>query len=77
MGIVQLKYVTIKKFSELTGYTEKAVQTKIQRGVFIEGIHYRHSPDSRIQMDMGAYYLWVEGQKLSEALKQAAIESIA
>lgn len=77
MGIVNLKYVTVKKFSELTGYTEKAVQAKIQKGVFIEGIHYRHSPDNRVQLDMEAYYSWVEGQKLAESIKKAAIDNIA
>jgi len=57
------RYVLIQKFSEMTGYTDKAVRRKIESGVWIEGVHYRRSPDGRIQIDMDAYQRWVEGSK--------------
>ncbi len=75
MGFIKVKYVTIKKFSELTGYTEDAIRNKIKGGVWVEGIHYRHAPDNRIQMDMDAYTDWVEGEKLTKAIKKAAINA--
>lgn len=31
------KYITIRKFEELTGYTEEAVRAKIKRGDWLEG----------------------------------------
>lgn len=57
-----VRYVRIKKFSELTGNTEKAVRRKIERGVFIEGLHYLRDPDGRIHIDMEAYKAWVENK---------------
>ena len=75
MGFIKIKYVKVKKFSELTGYTEDATRKKIQSGVWMEGIHYRHAPNNRIQMDMDAYTDWVEGEKLTTAMKKAAIQA--
>lgn len=60
-----LKYVTIKKFEELTGYTEKAVRNKIDQGVFVQGKHYIRSPDRRIHINLEEYQKWVEGQHLA------------
>lgn len=76
MGFIKIKYVTVSKFSELTGYTESAIRGKIQDGVWVEGIHYRHAPDNRIQMDMDAYLDWVEGEKITKAIKKAAIAAL-
>ena len=76
MGFIKIKYVTVNKFSELTGYTESAIRSKISDGVWVEGIHYRHAPDNRIQMDMDAYLHWVEGEKITDALKKAVVDAI-
>lgn len=57
---VQLRYMLIPKFCELTGYTAKAVRRKIEDGIWIEGLHYRRAPDGHITMDLQAYYRWVE-----------------
>ncbi len=59
---IHLQYVLIPLFSELTGYSEKAIRCKIQEGVWLEGKHYRRAPDGRITMDIQAYYSWVEGK---------------
>ena len=37
------RYVRIKRFAELTGYTEKAVYRKIADGVWIQGREYRRA----------------------------------
>lgn len=58
------KYVLVVKFCDMTGYTDKAVRRKIQSGVWVEGLHYRKSPDGHIQIDFEAYEKWVEGQAL-------------
>lgn len=55
-------YVRIKKFVELTGYTDKAVYRKIEDGVWLEGKQYRRAPDGNICIDMEGYAKWVEGQ---------------
>lgn len=58
-----MKWVLLTKLAADTGYTEAALRQKIQRGDFIEGVHWRHSPDGRIQFNMEAYEQWVLGQK--------------
>lgn len=56
------RFVTIKRFSELTGYTAKAVESKMHRGDWLEGREFRKAPDGRILMDMEAYERWVTGE---------------
>lgn len=56
------KWITIQKLAEATGYSEKALRNKIMRGDFLQGIHYRKSPDGRIHFNLEAYEKWVEGQ---------------
>jgi hypothetical protein len=48
------------KFAEETGYTARAVETKIHRGVWVEGREYRRAPDGSILIDMNGYERWVE-----------------
>jgi hypothetical protein len=57
-----IKYVTIPKAAELTGYSEKAIRHKIDSGMWPEGNIVRRAPDHRILIDMEAYEKWVEGQ---------------
>lgn len=56
------RYIRIPKFVELTGYTARAVETKISRGVWLEGKQYRRAPDGSILIDMEGYEKWVENQ---------------
>lgn len=57
------RLVLIKKFCELTGYTEKAVEMKIERGQWRIGQVLRKAPDGHIMIDMERYYAWVEGKR--------------
>ena len=57
---LNLRYVTVRKFSELTGYTEKAINAKTERGVWLEGVHYRKAPDGRKLMNLEEFEKWVE-----------------
>ena len=44
----------IKKFCELSGYTDKAVRRKIQDHVWIERQHWRRAPHGHILIDLEA-----------------------
>lgn len=55
-----MKYLTISKFAERSGYSEKAIRNKIERNVWIEKMHYIKSPDGRIQINTNAIELWME-----------------
>lgn len=57
--MANLKWVTIGKFSELTGYSEEAVRSKIKRGEWLERVMWVKAPDGRILLDMEAYEWWV------------------
>jgi hypothetical protein len=59
-----LKYVTIKKFSEFSGYTDDAVRTKIRDNVFREGLEWHKAPDGRSLIDLEGYESWVERQSI-------------
>lgn len=55
-----MRYVTVKRFSELSGYTEAAVRAKIRDGVWLEGGVWKRAPDGRILIDVKSYTAWVE-----------------
>lgn len=56
------RYVLIPKFCEETGYSARAVETKIHRGVWVQGRQYIRAPDGRILIDMEGYQKWAENQ---------------
>lgn len=70
---VRLEWVLIPVFCALTGYTVKAVQRKIQSGVWLQGKHYRKAPDGHITMNMQSYYRWVEGGGDGQAPAKPAV----
>jgi hypothetical protein len=55
-----IRYVTIRKFCELTGYTEEAIRVKIKRGVWTENRVWRKAPDGHILIHMEGFWSWVE-----------------
>lgn len=58
-----VRYVTPAKFEELTGYTVKAVERKVESGAWREGREFRRAADGRILVDLEGYEKWVETQK--------------
>lgn len=53
-------YVQLDVFEQATGYSADAVDKKIRRGVWREGVHFRRAVDGHILMDLRAYHAWVE-----------------
>lgn len=64
-------WVTIKKHSEATGYTQAAIRAKIAGGVWLEGVLWRKAPDGRVLISTEAFDLWAEGRE-SELLAEAS-----
>jgi hypothetical protein len=55
--------VTIQLFETLAGYSEKAVQRKIETGAWVEGHEYIRAPDGRVLVDMEGFAKWARGQR--------------
>ena len=61
MSAMTARFVLIPKFCQETGYTRSAVETKIARGVWVEGREYFRAPDGRTLVDMEGFGRWVVG----------------
>lgn len=61
IGLVPPRYVMPKVAEILTGYTEKAINQKIDNGVWREGKEWRRAPDGKRFVDMRGYEAWIEG----------------
>jgi hypothetical protein len=58
----QCRYVLLTVAAQLTGYTVKAMERKIERGDWIEGKVWIRAPDGRIHVDLVGFQKWVEGR---------------
>lgn len=56
-----MRFVRVKKFCEMTGYSEAAVYHKISGGVWMENREYRKGPDNVTLVDVEGYERWVLG----------------
>lgn len=52
------RLVRVKRFSELSGYSDKAVYRKIEDGIWLEGREYWRAPDRSILMDLEGFERW-------------------
>lgn len=57
--VAAARWVTIRLAAQMTGLTEKAIRRKIERGIWLEGAHWRRA-DGGIFIDMQRYNTWVE-----------------
>jgi hypothetical protein len=57
---VPTRYVRIRKFALMSGYTEQAVRSKIKDGKWIDGREYRRAPDGSLLVDLVEFQKWVE-----------------
>jgi hypothetical protein len=55
-----IRYVTLKKFSEFSGYSVGALRMKISRGELVQNKHFRLAPDGRVLIDLQGFEQWVE-----------------
>lgn len=53
-------YVTLDVAESITGYTVRAIEGKIARGDWVEGMEYRRAPDGRTLVSLEGYRKWVE-----------------
>lgn len=56
-----MKYITVKRFAELSGFSENAIRGKIQRGDWLENRVWKHTPTGGLVIMLEGYYRWVEG----------------
>ena len=54
-----MNWVTLKKFSVLSGYTEKALHHKIERGIWTKDIMWRKAPDGRLFININKFEDWI------------------
>ena len=54
-----MRYVLIKKASELTGYSIQAIESKIAKAQWLEGAHYVKAPDGRVFIDLQGVERWI------------------
>jgi hypothetical protein len=62
VAVMAARFVSLQLAAVMIGRTEKAIERKIERGIWIEGKHYRKR-DGGIYIDMDAYTRWVEDGK--------------
>lgn len=62
-----MRYLTIRKFSAESGYTEAAVRSKISGGVWLINAEWRRAPDGRVLIDVEGYESWVEQGRAGSA----------
>lgn len=58
-----MKWVLINKVTEQMGYSDDAIRSKKNKGVWLSGIHWIKAPDGRILFNMEAIQKWIEGKK--------------
>jgi hypothetical protein len=61
-GHENMKWVTINKAAELSGYSPKAIRRKQARGIWLEGDIWVKAPDGRILISIEGIERWAEGQ---------------
>ena len=65
--MLAIDHVTIERFSELTGYSEFAIRSKIKRGDWRQGEQFFKAPDGRILMSLEGYAQWVTKGEIGRA----------
>lgn len=58
VNVAPLRMVTIKLASMVTGYSPRAIESKIQRGDWQENQEWRRAPDGRVLVDLEGYLKW-------------------
>lgn len=59
IAVAAARFVTIDLAATITGLTEKAIRRKMERGIWLEGKHWRKA-DGRVWIDTREIERWVE-----------------
>ncbi len=70
-----LRYLTIPKFADESGYTEDAVRSKIRDGIWQQDEIWHKAPDGRILIDVRGYEIWVEKGGVLKLSQRAVYKS--
>jgi hypothetical protein len=54
-----MNWVTIKKFAELSGYTEDAIRAKRKKGQWVIDQQFKIAPDGRILISLKGVEKWI------------------
>lgn len=65
-----MRYATVTRFSELSGYTPDAIRSKIKRGDWLQGHEWQRAPDGRTLIDIEGVELWVTGKACGKSLRR-------
>lgn len=58
---IQLRYVSLDRFTKLTGYSTPSIYHQIEQGKWLQGDQFMVDENGQILVDMRAFYEWVEG----------------
>jgi hypothetical protein len=73
-----VRFVTIAKFCELTGFTAAAVYTRKCKGIWPEGSVWRYEPGTKkIMMDLQSFDRWIETGHPSQSFPAPAMKSLS
>ena len=61
------QWVLVKRFAEVTGYSENAVRYEVKNGTWVQGRIWRKAPDGRIFVNLGEFERWVESDAIVKA----------
>ena len=54
-----VRFKTVHRFAEESGYSAQAIRDKISDGVWMEGRVWKRAPDGHILIDVEGYEEWV------------------
>ena len=57
---MRVRYVTMSKAADMTGYSVRAMQEKIKEGVWPENVLWVRAPDGKRLIDLDGFERWVE-----------------
>ena len=54
-----VKFITVKKYAELTGYSEEAIRQKTKKGIWILNKEVTKAPDGRLMINIEEVEAWI------------------
>jgi hypothetical protein len=62
--LITSKWVTVKKYCEMSGDTTKAVYIRRSKGVWAEGVHAKKIPGMGVMINLEEINKWIESSQL-------------